>query len=82
MSFAAELLLALIPALLLFVALFLGRYPGERAIARAVAARTRRPVRAPRAIAPIRRRPRTAFRPGELIARSLANRPPPALLTA
>jgi hypothetical protein len=82
MSFAAELLLALIPALFLFVALFLGRYPGERAIACAVAARTPRRVRAPRAIAPTHPRPRVAFRPGELIARSLANRPPPALLTA
>ena len=81
MSFGAELLLALIPALLLFATLFLGRYPGERAITRVVAARQPRRARAPRAIAPVRRAPYAGMRPGELIARSLATRPPPSLLT-
>jgi len=83
MTLAIEILLALVPALLLFSALVMGRYPGERVIAR-LAARTRtpRPRRAPRAIAPPRRTPRTAVRPGELLARSLATRPPPSLLTA
>ncbi len=80
MSFAAELLLALIPALLLFVTLVLGRYPGEHAIARAIAARMPRRLRAPRAIAARRRAPYAGLRPGELIARSLATRPPPSLL--
>lgn len=82
MPFVAELLLALVPALLLFAALVAGRYPGERAIARARAARTDRPVRAPRSLGSPRRAPRSAVRPGELLARSLATRPPPSLLTA
>jgi hypothetical protein len=83
MTLALEILIALVPALLLFAALVAGRYPGERAIARLAAhAQTRRPRRAPRAIAPARRAPRTAVRPGELLARSLATRPPPSLLTA
>jgi hypothetical protein len=83
MPFAAELLLALIPALLLFAALHLGRYPGERAIDRLAArARTVRPRRAPRALRPAPRAPRVAVRAGELLARSLATRPPPSPLTA
>jgi hypothetical protein len=82
MTFAMEILLALVPALLLFAALFLGRYPGERAIARLARTRTRVQRRAPRAIVPPRRAPRALVRPGELLARSLATRPPPSLLTA
>ena len=83
MTLALEILLALLPALLVFAALVVGRYPGERAIAR-LAARTRtpRPRRAPSAIAPPRRTPRTSVRPGELLARSLATRPPPSPLIA
>ena len=76
-----ELLISLIPAFALVVALLLGRYPGERTIARlaaTVAQRDERP-RAPRAL-PTRRRPLFAeLRAGELLARSLATRPPPAL---
>lgn len=83
MTFAAEILLALVPGLLLFAALVLGRYPGERTLVRiATRGRTRRPRRAPRAIAPKPRAPLVAVRAGELLARSLATRPPPPLLTA
>jgi hypothetical protein len=83
MTLALEILLALVPALLLFAALVAGRYPGERAIARlAAGTRATRPRRAPRAIATPRRAPRASIRPGELLARSLATRPPPSLLTA
>jgi hypothetical protein len=81
MSFAAELLLALIPALLLFVALFMGRYPGERAIAKLAAQRNPARRRPPVSIDPAPRAPRALLRAGELIARSLATRPPPASLT-
>jgi hypothetical protein len=82
MTFAVEILLALVPALLLLAALFMGRYPGERAIARLAArGRTARPRRAPRAIGAARRAPGVRLRPGELLARSLATRPPPHLLT-
>jgi hypothetical protein len=76
-----ELLNSLIPAFALVLALVLGRYPGERTIARlaeSAARRTERP-RAPRAI-PTRRRVIFAeLRASELLARSLATRPPPAL---
>jgi len=83
MTLAIEILLALVPALLLFAALAAGRYPGERAITRLAARnQTARTRRAPRAIAPPRRAPRVSIRPGELLARSLATRPPPSLLTA
>jgi len=82
MTLAIEILLALVPALLLFAALIVGRYPGEHAIAR-LAARSRPPElrRPPRSIRPAFRVPRTTVRPGELLARSLATRPPPSLLT-
>jgi hypothetical protein len=82
MTLAIEILIALVPALLLFAALAAGRYPGERAIARlADRTRTSRPRRAPRAIGGARRAPRISIRTGELLARSLATRPPPSLLT-
>jgi hypothetical protein len=76
-----DLLISLIPAFALVIALLLGRYPGERTIARLAASvveRTTRP-RAPRAIASRRRPAFAALRSGELIARSLATRPPPEL---
>ena len=68
----------LAPALVLMLPLFAGRYIGERRLLEL----------APR-MAPARRRPRTRVRPpalfepilargGELIASSLAERPPPA----
>jgi len=80
MTLAIEILLALIPALLLFAALAVGRYPGERAIARLVGrTQTARPRRAPVAITPPRSAPRTSVRSGELLGRSLATRPPPLL---
>ncbi len=76
-----ELLISLIPAFALVLALLLGRYPGERTIARlaaSVAERSMRP-RAPRAVATRRRVVFAELRAGELLARSLATRPPPAL---
>lgn len=76
-----ELLIGLIPAFLIFAALLLGRYPGEGTIARlaeSVARRTAKP-RSPKAEAPRRRTILVGIRPGELLARSLATRPPPPL---
>ncbi len=76
-----ELLISLLPAFLLVAALILGRYPGERTIARlaaTVAKRTTRP-RAPRAIATRRRIYIAELRASELVSRHLATRPPPAL---
>ena len=76
-----DLLISLIPAFALVLALLLGRYPGERTIARlaeSVARLTARP-KAPRAIATHRRVVFAELRSGELLARSLATRPPPAL---
>jgi hypothetical protein len=82
MTFAAEILIALVPALLLFAALLAGRYPGERTIARFVSrTQARRPRRAPRTVGSSRRAPRISIRPGEFLARSLATRPPPSPLT-
>jgi hypothetical protein len=81
MGFLAEVLIALVPALLLVAALVAGRYPGERAIAKLAAQRNPARRRAPAAIDPAPRAPRALLRAGELIARSLATRPPPASLT-
>jgi hypothetical protein len=82
MSFALEIVIALVPALLLLGALVAGRYPGERTIASLAAkVRQRTPRRAPVSIDPIPRAPRALLRAGELLARSLATRPPPAPLT-
>lgn len=83
MPFGVEILLALAPALLLLVALLAGRYPAHGTIMRLAARAARSPRdRAPASIAPPRRAPRALLRNGELIARSLATRPPPAAHTA
>ena len=70
-----ELLLLLAPAVVLFAALLLGRYPGEAAIARA-----RRTVRLPRPRAVARPRLETPCPPrgGRLVGAAIAARPPPA----
>lgn len=71
-------LLFLAPALLLAVPLLAGRYVGERAVARLVAARAR-PRRSRGAARRTPGLPAAPFpRGGQLIAWSLAVRPPPA----
>jgi hypothetical protein len=78
-----ELLISLIPALCLFAALYAGRYPGEELVAKLSRARTSHERRrAPASLPAKPRRPRTILRSGELVARSLATRPPPAPLCA
>lgn len=77
---AAAGLLAALPALLVFALLFAGRYPGADRLERLIAGGCARHAAysAPRAV-----RPPTislSWRGGELIARSLAKRPPPAVL--
>jgi len=74
--------LCVLPALALAAPLFMRRYPGERLLAgRSDARRSRRPR--PGASAPRLGRVLTvAPRGGQLIARSLAVRPPPALFPA
>ena len=76
---AAGGVLAALPALLAFGLLFAGRYPGAARLDRLILRAAHRPaMRAPvRAL-----RPPTvslSWRGGELIARSLAKRPPPVL---
>jgi hypothetical protein len=77
---AAAGVLAALPALLAFALLFAGRYPGADRLERLISGRCARPPAYP----PLRAvRPPTiclSWRGGELIARSLAKRPPPALL--
>ena len=76
-----ELLISLIPAFALVIALLLGRYPGDltlNRLAESVARRSARP-RAPRTLGIQRRVVFAEIRTDELIARSLATRPPPAL---
>jgi len=77
---AAAGLLAALPALLAFALLFAGRYPGADRLERLIGRRCAQPA----AFAPARaQRLATvsrSWRGGELIARSLAKRPPPALL--
>lgn len=68
--------LYLLPALLIAVALWLGWYPGERALKRLRGARAPRAPRAPRIGAPRRSHGRV-LRGGRLIAVSLAGRAPP-----
>ena len=77
---AAAGVLAALPALLAFALLFAGRYPGADRLERLISGRCARP--AAYASAPAPRLPTVshAWRGGELIARSLAKRPPPALL--
>jgi hypothetical protein len=75
-------LLAALPVLLLILPLLFGRFPGESVIERLAARPTRRPRHERRGLAP---RPRpiavaTLLRTRLLIAASLAERPPPALL--
>jgi hypothetical protein len=76
-------LLWMLPALVLAALLLVRRYPGERAL---IARWTKRPRRARlRAAAPSRVREGLlagAVRGALLMARSLAVRPPPRLLTA
>jgi hypothetical protein len=74
-------LLALAPLLLLLATLVCGRYVGEERIAR-LAARVRRPARQAR-VARLGRGHAAGFVPprgGRLIAASLAQRGPPAVL--
>ena len=68
-------LLYLTPALLLLLALWLGRYPGEKAIWALKGAT--RSQRAGRAQPTVRRRAPTLPRGGLLLAASLAGRAPP-----
>ena len=87
-ALAAGLILATgplgaLPALLAFVLLFAGHYPGANRLDRLIIA-TRRASPRPRAAS--RRAPRRPIRArigrgGALIASSLAKRPPPALLS-
>lgn len=71
--------LFLAPALLLALPLLLGRYVGEERLV-ALLRRTEGTTRAPRSVGSARPLART-FSPRELLARSLAVRPPPPLLT-
>jgi len=75
-------MLYLLPAVLLVIPLLVRRYPGERAlIALRRTERARWPR--PRSSMPARRRVvLAAVRGGRLLGRSLAVRPPPALLAA
>jgi hypothetical protein len=76
-----DLLLA-VPALVLFLPLACGRYVGEDGIARLVAIRRTPIVRAIARHTRALRAPRILPRGGRLIAASLAERGPPALLLA
>ncbi|HEX2129035.1 MAG TPA: hypothetical protein VHF58_07440 [Solirubrobacterales bacterium] len=78
MSAALSMLIALLPALLLLLALVGGRYPGERVLERL---RARRPAPSRGRAAPAPRWTRRARRrSGELLARALAGRGPPGSL--
>ncbi|HTZ86451.1 MAG TPA: hypothetical protein VMB05_07270 [Solirubrobacteraceae bacterium] len=76
-------LLCLLPIAAIAVPLLARRYPGER-ILLAFRRPERRRFPRPRSSAPLswRRVPVLAARGGELLARSLAVRPPPALASA
>jgi len=70
--------LSLVPPLLLFLPLLLGRYVGEERLQRLIAVRRPRPLRAARALAAPRLRPRRRIVPGSLLlAARLAGRAPP-----
>jgi hypothetical protein len=78
---AAAGVVAALPALLGFALLFAGRYPGADRLERLISGRCARPAAYPVARRAVR--PPTvslSWRGGELIATSLAKRPPPALL--
>jgi hypothetical protein len=70
------------PLFLLAVPLLAGRYVGEERLERMRCGLRRAPLRAPHAKAPAALRRAVAFLPrgGRLIAHSLAQRPPPALV--
>jgi hypothetical protein len=71
-----SVLVSIAPLLLLVAALTLGRYPGERALARArLAPRLRR--RTPSSTGGPAREPHALVRGGLLVASSLAGRAPP-----
>lgn len=75
----SEFFVSFLPVILLVAALLCGRYPGEAAIARLAAsvARRRSRPRAPKSIATPRCILFVQLRASELLARSLATRPPP-----
>lgn len=79
----SAVLLSLLPLAMLVGALVLGRYPGERTLARVRAAARPRPVRrAARTTARAPRRPWAAApRGGRLVGAAIASRPPPLPLT-
>jgi hypothetical protein len=77
---AAAGVLAALPALLAFALLFAGRYPGADRLDRLIRGRCARPAAYAPARPPRLRTVSHSWRGGELIARSLAKRPPPALL--
>lgn len=80
--FGVEVAVAyLAPALLILLPLLSGRYPGDEALVR-VAARRSRPARRPPEAPPFRRRRAGVLLPrgGRLVASSLAGRGPPLLL--
>jgi hypothetical protein len=83
LSGSTDVLLYLAPAVLLAIPLSFGRYPGERAlerVRRVVTAPRPRPVRMTR---PAHRAPATLLpRGGRLIAAGMAERGPPAAVTA
>jgi hypothetical protein len=75
-------ILFLLPALVLALVLFARRYPGERALVRLSTPRRIRWARPRASVARAARELAVAAHGGQLIARSLAVRPPPALLSA
>jgi hypothetical protein len=72
----------LAPALLILLPLLGGRYPGDDALARIAARRSRPARRPPPQAPPLRRRRTDALLPrgGRLVAFALAGRGPPSLL--
>ena len=80
---AAMGLLGAMPAVLAFALLYCGRYPGARRLDRAIEARRAGRLRQrPPCISPLRPSFVLVSRGGQLIASSLAKRPPPRLLFA
>ena len=80
---AAMGLLGAMPAVLAFALLYCGQYPGARRLDRAIEARRAGRLRQrPPCISPMRPSFVLVSRGGQLIASSLAKRPPPRLLFA